>query len=54
MPTLTSPQPKTATAKIPKMKDRLMLIGGKWVDAVSGKTFTTLNPATGEPICQVA
>jgi aldehyde dehydrogenase (NAD+) len=31
-----------------------MLIGGKWVDSVSGKTFPTLNPATGETICQVA
>jgi aldehyde dehydrogenase (NAD+) len=31
-----------------------MFIGGKWVDSVSGKTFATLNPATSEPICQVA
>ena len=28
---------------------RKMLIGGKWVEAASGKTFETLNPATGEP-----
>ena len=27
---------------------RKMLIGGKWVDAVSGKTFETYNPATGD------
>src|SRR4051794_30115756 len=38
----------------PKVKDQPMLIGGKWVDSVSGKTFPTLNPATGETICQVA
>src|SRR5882672_3632330 len=31
-----------------------MFIGGKWVDSVSGKTFPTTNPATGETICQVA
>jgi aldehyde dehydrogenase (NAD+) len=31
-----------------------MLIGGKWVDSASGKTFETLNPATGEVIAQVA
>src|SRR5918995_6583297 len=31
-----------------------MLVGGKWVDSQSGKTFPTLNPATGEEICQVA
>src|SRR3954451_1311105 len=38
----------------PKVKDQPMLIGGKWVDSASGKTFPTLNPATGETICQVA
>ena len=31
-----------------------MLIDGKWVDAVSGKTFETINPATGEVIAHVA
>lgn len=49
----------TATAKKskhapPKVKDQPMFIGGKWVDSASGKTFPTLNPATGEAICQVA
>jgi len=33
---------------------RLLLIDGKFVPARSGKTFATLNPATGEEICQVA
>jgi phenylacetaldehyde dehydrogenase len=33
---------------------RKMLIGGKWVDAVSGKTFETYNPATGEVLARVA
>src|SRR5262245_22049145 len=31
-----------------------LLINGKWVDSMSGKTFATLNPATGEVITQVA
>jgi phenylacetaldehyde dehydrogenase len=31
-----------------------MLINGKWVDAVSGKTFPTFNPATGEVLAHVA
>src|SRR5947209_9903303 len=45
---------KQRTVKPPKVKDQPMLIGGKWVDSVSGKTFPTTNPATGEVICQVA
>jgi aldehyde dehydrogenase (NAD+) len=36
------------------VKDQLLFIGGQWLDSVSGKTFATLNPATGETICQVA
>src|SRR5882762_2455005 len=31
-----------------------LLINGKWVDSVSGKTFPTINPSTGEVITQVA
>jgi aldehyde dehydrogenase (NAD+) len=31
-----------------------MLIDGQWVDAASGKTFETLNPATGEVLATVA
>jgi aldehyde dehydrogenase (NAD+) len=31
-----------------------MLIDGKWIDAVSGKTFETRNPATGELLATVA
>lgn len=43
-----------SSVKRPQVKDQPMLINGKWVDSVSGKTFETLNPATGEVICQVA
>jgi phenylacetaldehyde dehydrogenase len=35
-------------------KPRPMLIGGKWVQAASGKTFETRNPATGEVLANVA
>ncbi|MDT7042103.1 aldehyde dehydrogenase family protein [Candidatus Nitronereus thalassa] len=31
-----------------------LLIDGTWIPALSGKTFSTFNPATGEPMCQVA
>lgn len=31
-----------------------LLINNEWVDAVSGKTFPTFNPATGEEIVRVA
>jgi acyl-CoA reductase-like NAD-dependent aldehyde dehydrogenase len=31
-----------------------MLIGGQWVQAASGKTFATYNPATGSVLAQVA
>ncbi len=33
---------------------RKMLIGGQWVEAASGKTFPTYNPATGEALADVA
>ncbi|MFB3073649.1 MAG: aldehyde dehydrogenase family protein, partial [Candidatus Methylomirabilales bacterium] len=31
-----------------------MLVGGEWVEAASGKTFATFNPASGEVLAQVA
>jgi phenylacetaldehyde dehydrogenase len=33
---------------------RKMLINGKWVEAASGKYFTTPNPATGETLAEIA
>jgi aldehyde dehydrogenase (NAD+) len=35
-------------------KPKRMFIGGKWLEAASGKTFPTHNPATGEILAQVA
>jgi phenylacetaldehyde dehydrogenase len=34
--------------------NRKLLIGGEWVDAASGRTFPTYDPATGEKITEVA
>src|SRR5436190_21117645 len=50
----TATKPRSQTVKAPKVKDQPLFIGGKWQDSVSGKTFATTNPATGETICQVA
>ena len=53
MTTATATRSKTIQA--PKVKSlQQMLIGGKWVDSVSGKTFPTLNPCTGQAICEIA
>src|SRR5208337_2978971 len=35
-------------------RPRKMFIDGKWVEAASGKTFPTYDPATGEVMAQVA
>jgi aldehyde dehydrogenase (NAD+) len=35
-------------------KTKLLLIDGKWVEAASGKTFESINPATGEVLATVA
>jgi len=43
----------TATATDPTIQNRLF-INGEFVDALSGATFTTTNPATEETICEVA
>jgi aldehyde dehydrogenase (NAD+) len=50
----TATATKHHKAHPPKVKDQPMLIGGKWVDSQSGRTFETVNPATGEVICRVA
>ena len=37
-----------------RLPDRRLLIGGEWVDAISGATRATENPATGEEITRFA
>ena len=54
MATATAPKARAGAVKPPQVKDQPLFIGGKWLDSVSGKTFPTVNPATGETICQVA
>jgi aldehyde dehydrogenase (NAD+) len=36
---------------VPELK---LLIDNRWVESESGRTFATVNPSTGEEICQVA
>ena len=43
----------TRSAQV-QIKQTRILIDNKWVDSVSGKTFETINPATGEVLAQVA
>jgi phenylacetaldehyde dehydrogenase len=50
---LPHPQISEAVAKFVAGKHQAF-IGGKWLDAVSGKTFDTFNPSTGRVIAQVA
>ena len=40
--------------KKPEVKFRQLFINNEFVDAVSGKTFATIDPSTEEVICQVA
>jgi aldehyde dehydrogenase (NAD+) len=54
MTTAIAPNSAEASASRVKIKQTKMLIDGKWVDAVSGKTFETLNPTTGQPLARVA
>ena len=35
-------------------KPKRLLIGGQWVEALSGRTFDSINPATGQVIAQLA
>ena len=50
MATVTTPEGEMRAA----VSATKLLINNQWVDSASGKTFPTINPATGEVICQVA
>lgn len=43
-----------AVQKFLSSSPKKLLIGGKWVEASSGKTFESFNPATGESLGKVA
>lgn len=46
--------PSAKRVTVPPVRQTRLLIDGQWVDPVDGKSFATLNPATGEEIAQVA
>jgi aldehyde dehydrogenase (NAD+) len=52
MASATSRRPNTD--QVHDSKDQPLFIGGQWRGSVSGKTFPTINPATGQTMCQVA
>ena len=55
MATLTSnPAAEEQDGRDFRSVPKKLLIGGKWVDAASGKTFAVYNPATEEEIAQAA
>src|SRR6202521_52138 len=43
-----------AIAQFLKGGPKKLFIGGRWVESASGKTFPTIDPATGEVLAQVA
>ena len=43
----------TVAMSLPEVKFTKLFIDNKFVDSVSGATYTTVNPATEEPICKV-
>jgi aldehyde dehydrogenase (NAD+) len=47
----TLSMPAKSPVALPATK---LLINNRWIPSESGKTFATINPATGEEICQVA
>lgn len=54
MSTATVARKSAARKGSKEVKQTKLLIDGKWVDAASGNTFETINPATGEVIAHVA
>src|SRR5258706_358018 len=53
-PIMTTSITDTAQSAFLKQQPIKMLIGGQWVEAASGKTFDTFNPANGQVLAKVA
>jgi aldehyde dehydrogenase (NAD+) len=49
--TSTASIPAETKVALPELK---LLVNNRWVASESGRTFATINPSTGEEICQVA
>lgn len=47
------PFPNKMPTRNPEIKYTQLFINNEWVPSVSGKTFPTINPCTGEKICDV-
>ena len=54
MTTATAAQLSESARSFVDQGPHKLLIGEDWVESASGETFETLNPATGEVICEVA
>ena len=54
MPTATVESLSEAAREFIDGGPKKLLIGGERLDAAAGRTFETVDPATGEPICEVA
>ena len=51
---MSEPQSKKARFESPlEVKYTKIFINNEWHDSVSGKTFPTVNPTTGDKICDV-
>src|SRR5437763_17161371 len=50
----TLPEQLSEPAKGFASRRHQLLIDGEWLDAADGRTFETLDPATGQAIAQVA
>jgi aldehyde dehydrogenase (NAD+) len=50
MATVTSPRKESPVA----ISATRLLINNRWIPSESGKTFATVNPSTGEEICEIA
>src|SRR5262245_563294 len=53
-PAMKMPALDPTVASFVHGQPKKLLINGQWVDALSGKTFDTVNPATGEVLARVA
>ncbi|HSA49137.1 MAG TPA: aldehyde dehydrogenase family protein [Yinghuangia sp.] len=52
---MSTPEPAvTPASPFLKAGRKQLLIDGTWVDAVSGRTFPSINPSTGRPIAEIA
>jgi aldehyde dehydrogenase (NAD+) len=50
---MASVMPHPTEQRVPVSATKL-LINNRWIPSISGKTFATINPSTGEEICQIA